>query len=48
MSEGTLGTYTGDWFPGRAETSWNGDWYIYGEKTMLFWTGDHADWNAAN
>ena len=48
MKDGTVVTYTSDWFPRRAETSWNGEWHICGERGSLVWSGGHSDWNEAD
>jgi predicted dehydrogenase len=38
--------YEGDWATRGAETSWNGEWEIIGEKGRLLWHGDLEDRDA--
>ncbi len=41
MAGGARYTYAGSWCAPGAETSWNGEWRISGEKGSASWDGDH-------
>ena len=40
LDDGVPVTYRGDWATHDAETSWNGDWVLTGERGRLEWAGD--------
>ncbi|MGH3148538.1 MAG: Gfo/Idh/MocA family protein, partial [Rubrobacter sp.] len=40
LADGTPVIYEGDWATRGPETSWNGEWEIFGEEGRLLWSGD--------
>ena len=40
LEGGVPALYHGDWATHEAETSWNGDWELTGERGRLIWTSD--------
>jgi len=40
LDGGVPATYLGDWATNEAETSWNGDWVLTGERGRIEWTSD--------
>lgn len=43
LETGVTVIYEGTWATNEAETSWNGDWEIIGERGRLTWTGGETD-----
>jgi predicted dehydrogenase len=43
LEDGTPVAYEGTWAETSAETSWNGDWELVGEKARATWTGGVDD-----
>src|SRR5579884_664910 len=43
LAGGATVVYDGSWATRRAETSWNGEWQVLGERGRLRWSGPDAD-----
>lgn len=42
MSDGSVFNYRGSWSAEGAQTSWEGEWRVTGERGTIIWDGSHA------